>query len=80
MACFQQQPGSSSLKPTAYAAVITSTLLYLVNWEEESAKAKTLVMKADLAEAMLAVEQEEEGEDSFEDPQQQGQAPAFICL
>ena len=48
----------------------------MVDWEEESAKAKTLVMKADLAEAMLVVEQEQDEEDSFDEPQQQGQAQA----
>lgn len=53
-------------------AVITSTLLYLVNWEAESEKAKSLVMKADLAEALLAADLEQDGEDSFDPPQEQG--------
>ena len=55
------------------AAIITSTLLYLVNWEAESEKAKTLVMKADLAEALLAGNLDQGDEDSFEPPQEQGQ-------
>jgi hypothetical protein len=36
------------------AAVITTTLLYLVDWEAESIKAQALVLKADLAEAAFA--------------------------
>jgi len=38
----------------ALAAIITTTLLYLVDWEKESNKAKALVLKADLVETMGA--------------------------
>lgn len=43
-----------------------------MDWEAESEKAKSLVLKADLAEALLA--EELDGEDSYDPPQEQGQA------
>lgn len=58
---------------TCCAAIITSTLLYLVNWEDESAKAKALVMKADLAEALMIDDVEQNGEDSYEPPEPQSE-------
>ncbi len=64
------------------AAIITSTLLYMVNWEAESEKAKSLVLKADLAEALLAEELDEE--DSFDPPVEQGLSyrlnSVYTCL
>lgn len=44
--------------------------MYLVNWEEESDKAKALVMKAEIADALLA--DTEESRDSYDPPQAQG--------
>lgn len=63
-------------KASLLAAIITSGLLYFVDWEKESAKAKELVAKADLAEALqVALE-----EDSFEPADTEGKAQSCILI